>query len=77
MSQEKVERYKQEKANRKQTIKKEKFKMRAYASIFTIIAIALVGWFGYSAYTEYENNKEVVATEINLDSIDNYLSTLS
>ena len=54
MSQEKVDRYKQEKANRKAILKKEK-RMRIAGRILGIaICAAIVGWIGYSVYDSAE-----------------------
>ncbi|MEI3229600.1 MAG: hypothetical protein V8S28_08430 [Lachnospiraceae bacterium] len=54
MSQEKVERYKKEKANRKQTMKKDKAKSIAARTAGVIVCIALIGWIGYSGYSKWE-----------------------
>lgn len=56
MSQEKVERYKKEKANRKQTMKKDKAKSIAARTAGVIVCIALIGWIGYSGYSKWEQN---------------------
>ena len=50
MSQEKVDRYKQEKANRKQLMRKQRMMGIIRKGVLTIAALALVGWLGYSAY---------------------------
>lgn len=52
MSQEKVDKYKQEKANRKKTMAKEKRKKRLYVFLGAVIGIAFVVWIGYSVYLE-------------------------
>ncbi len=57
MSQEKVDRYKQEKANRKQNVKKEKLKNTLRKCGVGIVGLALIGWIGYSAYGTYEAKK--------------------
>lgn len=77
MSQEKVDRYKQEKANRKKTMKKEKRMGILRKAAATVIALAIVGWLGYSAYDLYESNQVRAVAEVNYDSISNYLSNLS
>ena len=53
MSQEKVSRYKEEKANRKAMMKKEKRKHFFRKCVVGIVALGLVGWIGYSAYSMY------------------------
>ena len=50
MSQEKVERYKKEKANRKKVLKREKIKKGILSVVGTIVCVAIVGWIGYSGY---------------------------
>ena len=49
MSQEKVDRYKKDKANRKQIMRKQKM-MRHCPQVLSLAALALVGWLGYSAW---------------------------
>ena len=53
MSQEKVDRYKKEKANRKQIMRKQKMMSFVRKGILTLVALALIGWLGYSAYDMY------------------------
>ncbi|MBO5373594.1 MAG: hypothetical protein J6A75_12885 [Lachnospiraceae bacterium] len=77
MSQEKVERYKKDKANRKQTIKKDKTKALLARLAGAVVCIVLVGWIGYSGYAKWESSKPAVSTEINTDAITNYISDLS
>jgi len=47
MSQEKVERYKKEKAHRKQTIKKQKMKSFTARAAGGIVCADLFGWEGF------------------------------
>ena len=58
MSQAKVDQYKKEKANRKQTMRKEKMMRNVKRCVAGAIALALVGWFGYSAYDLHSSNQE-------------------
>ena len=44
MSQEKVARYKEAKANRKETIKKEKRQKMLRTTVATVICVAVLGW---------------------------------
>lgn len=53
MSQEKVERYKQEKANRKKNMKKAKIKKNLCKIGAGIVVILVLGAFGYSSYQSY------------------------
>ena len=80
MSQEKVDRYKKEKANRVK-IRKEK-----RALFFEKLAIAVcmsgaLGWIGYSAYglatrEDPDAEKEVVTTEMDVTALTDYLNGL-
>ena len=56
MSQAKVDRYKEEKANRKKTIAKEKMLRRVKMAVGVLVAAVIVGWAGFSGYRVYENN---------------------
>ncbi|HEY9573920.1 MAG TPA: hypothetical protein VIR32_00080 [Lachnospiraceae bacterium] len=81
MSQAKVDRYKQEKANRKKIIKKEKFLRRLEISIFALVGIFILGWIAYSGYGMIERskkeNQETVAYQLDNQSIDDFLSQLN
>lgn len=77
MSQAKVDRYKQEKANRKQTMKKEKRMRVVRSTVAGIIFIALIGWIGYSGYRAYEGKRPVQKTEVDYTSITDYIAGLS
>ena len=55
MSQEKVDRYKQEKVNRKQIMRKQKLMNNMRKGVLVVVALALIGWLGYSAYDIYES----------------------
>lgn len=77
MSQEKVERYKKEKANRKEIIKKEKRKAKITKAVTAVVVIALFCWIGYSAYDVIQDNKPQTVVSVNVDSVNDYLSGLS
>ena len=77
MSQEKVDRYKQDKANRKQIMRKQKMKGVVRKAVISLAALALVGWLGYSAWETYNSNRVRPVAEVNYDSVSNYLNTLS
>lgn len=77
MSQEKVARYKEEKANRKATIKKEKRKHFFRTCIVSVVALGLVGWIGYSAYSLYENSRPRQMAEVDYSEINTYIDNLS
>ena len=74
MSQAKVERYKKEKANRKQILKKEKAKNLIARTVGAVICI---GWIGYSGYSRWEASRPAKTTEITMEAISDYLGSLS
>lgn len=76
MSQAKVDRYKEEKANRKKIMAQEKRNHMLALCCGWAIAIAIVGWAGYSAYNIYENSKPMETIYTNLDSLNEYLGSL-
>ena len=53
MSQKKVDYYKQAKANRKRVERKKNFRKTLDYTILGLIALAIVGWIGWSAYDLY------------------------
>lgn len=77
MSQEKVERYKQEKANRKKIIKKQRIMSVVRKAVLSLAALALVGWLGFSAYQTHEAKQERPVAEVDYNAVNNYLSSLS
>ena len=77
MSQAKVDRYKKEKENRKKLMRKQKMMGIVRKGVVAVIAVALIGWLGYSAYDMHESNKERAVTEVNYDSSTDYLNGLS
>ncbi len=64
MSQEKVDRHKEEKANRKKIMRREKIISYLQRTVVGLIAIALVAWVGFSAYNMYESSRTAESTEI-------------
>lgn len=77
MSKEKVERYKQEKANRKKTIAKEKMKRKAtQACAWTMLAL-IVCWAGYSGYQYYDAKQPAKTIACQTAEIDDYLDSLA
>lgn len=77
MSQEKVARYKEEKANRKATIKKEKRKHFLSNFVIGVVALGLVGWIGYSAYSMYEGSRPRQTAEVDYSEINTYIDNLN
>ena len=71
MSQEKVNRYKEEKANRKQILAKEKRHKHMLQFVGIVIALALVCWLGYSVY-DMATRPDTSALTINTTALDEY-----
>ncbi|MDY3917720.1 MAG: hypothetical protein SOZ59_01810 [Candidatus Limivivens sp.] len=76
MSQEKVDRYKKEKANRAVIMKKEKQKMLLLKAVGTLIALVLVVWVGYSVY-DMVYEEPVYTYSVDSTALDDYLSEMS
>ena len=70
MSQEKVDKYKAEKANRKKNIKKQKLQNALHKCVIGVIGLALIGWIGYSAYNTYQTNRPVDEIQIDYSAVD-------
>ncbi|MCI8321348.1 MAG: hypothetical protein HFH02_09780 [Dorea sp.] len=77
MSQEKVDRYKKEKANRKQTVKKEKIQNVLRKCVVGVVALLLISWIGYSAYGTYESKKPKEEVEIDYTALTDFTQKLS
>ena len=75
MSQEKVNRYKEEKANRKQLLAKEKRHKFFMKICGGVIALALVCWLGYSVY-DMATRPDTSDIAINTTALDDYLGGL-
>lgn len=58
MSQEKVDRYKQEKANRKKEVAKQKMKNKLYVIGGALAGIVLVVWIGFSFVWEAQQKEK-------------------
>ena len=77
MSQEKVDRYKKEKANRRQIMRKQRIMNVVRKCVLTVAALALIGWIGYSAYDTYTANQERAIASVNYDAVNTYLQGLT
>ncbi len=77
MSQEKVAKYKEQKANRKETMKKQKRAKLLRNSLMSVIFVAVIGWVGYSAVDFYLNNRPRETVEVDYEAVDNYIEGLS
>lgn len=77
MSQQKVDKYKQEKANRKQIMKKEKRAHILRVCSASVVVIALAAWLSFSAYDKYQSSKPRNMAEVDYTEFMNYLDELS
>lgn len=77
MSQEKVAKYKEEKANRKAIMKKQKRAKVLRNSIAGVVLVAVVGWVGYSAVDFYLENRPRTEVEVDYNAITDYQQGLS
>ena len=76
MSQEKVEKYKEEKKNRKAIMKKAKIHATIRTSIAVVVLVAIVGWIGYSAVDYYYRTLPRAVAEVDYTSLSEYEDTL-
>ena len=77
MSQAKVDQYKKEKANRKETIAKEKRQRMLTKICGSIVGIALAVWIGVSVVDFIVENRPVETIYCETTEIDNYLESLN
>ena len=71
MSQEKVDRYKKEKANREKIMRRERWITRLEVTAFVVVLATLIGWFSVA---EKKANRTKETTTMNVTDIQNYLS---
>lgn len=77
MSREKVDRYKKEKANRKQIMRKQKVLKYVRRSVVSVIAAAFVAWIAYSAYDIHESNRVREVAEVDYSAVTDYLNSIN
>ena len=77
MSQEKVDRYKEEKRNRKKDMQKAK-RNKLIAGIAALaVACVIIVWIAYSGYKSYEASLPSQEFEVSLDAITDYINSLT
>lgn len=81
MSQKKVEQYKEFKKNREKIYAKEKRNQKLQVIIAAVLAVLVIGWFGYSIYnsaTRPATNEDgtVQAVEIDYNDYTEYMEGL-
>lgn len=78
MSQKKVDQYKEQKANREKIKKREKRILLLEKCVAVVVAVAIVGWLGYSTYGKIQDSKnsEVTETVMDATAVNDYLTEL-
>lgn len=76
MSQAKVDRYKEEKKNRKETMAKEKRQRVLGVLAGGVVVVALLGWIGVSGYNWYQASQPLETIYVDTTELDNYMSSL-
>ena len=77
MSQAKVDRYKEEKRNRKATIAKEKRNHKLNVLAGSMVVVLLAGWIGVSGYNVYQANKPLETIYVDMTELDSYMNSLN
>lgn len=77
MSQEKVDKYKEQKANRKETMKKAKRASLIRNVVTSVVLVAVIGWVGYSGVTYVINNRPRPSVDVNYTSVADYVEGLT
>ena len=76
MSQAKVDRYKEEKKNRKEYMAKEKRANAFRAFVGGAVLVVLLGWIGVSGYEMYQAGQPKETLYVDTTAIDDYVTTL-
>ncbi len=77
MSQEKVAKYKEAKANRKETMKKQKQARLVRNTVVGVVCVAVLGWVGISAVTYLQENKPRLNVEVDYSAVEDFTSDLA
>ncbi len=76
MSQAKVDQYKKEKANRRETVAKEKRNKKIMKFVSGVVVGLVAVWVGVSVANVVKENRPVETIYCNIDALDNYLNEL-
>lgn len=76
MSQAKVDQYKKEKANRRETMAKEKRNRMISRICWSVAGVALLVWIGFSSVTFVQENRPVETIYCDTAELDSYLNSL-
>lgn len=77
MSQEKVLKYKEEKANRKSIMRKQRVARIVRNSVAGVIVVAVLGWVGYSGVTTYIDNMPRKEVTVDYAAVSDYETALT
>lgn len=77
MSQEKVNKYKEQKANRKETMRKEKRASLIRNIVAGVVLVATIGWVGYSGVTYIIKHQPRPEVDVNYTSVSDYEESLN
>ena len=81
MSQKKVDKYKQDKANRQKIMKREKVLRRVEITVAAVVLAALLVLFCIAVYRNSQEkaleNADTVTTSLDLTEVDSYLNGLT
>jgi hypothetical protein len=77
MSQEKVDRYKEQKRNRKAIRAKKKMKAMISRICGGLVVLALVGWLGYSVVDSYQTKVNSESITADITALSDYVSSLT
>lgn len=77
MSQEKVNKYKEEKANRKETMKKARRVSLVRNIVASVVLVAAVGWVGYSGVTYIIDKQPRPEVSVDYTALDEYSKSLT
>ena len=73
MSQEKVNRYKEEKANRKKMLRRQKVMNTVRKTVVSVVCVAVLGWIGYSVYSTYTESQPRESYDVVYSAVTEYL----
>lgn len=77
MSQEKVDRYKEQKKNRKAIQAKKKRNALITRVCASLVVLALVAWLGYSVVDSYEKKQNSGPVTADITALDDYVMSLN
>lgn len=77
MSQAKVDRYKEQKANRKELMKKAKRKAIIGKCVGVLFGLVIIAWVGFSGYDKFVVNAPKESVTVDYSAMEDYLESLT